>query len=73
MSVVALNTNIANLSVSEMLQRAETLELHAAEYRREAARPTTHPADVADLREAAAEADGAAIYLRRIATRGNYA
>ena len=71
--VIALNTSIANLSTSEMLQRAEALEIHAAEYRREAARPTTHPSDVADLRAAASEADGVAIHLRRMAHRGNFA
>ena len=72
--VLALNTNDnAGISIDTLILRAIALEKEAAEYRREAANPATHPADIADFKQAAADADGAAIHIRRIVARGHYA
>ncbi len=71
MNAVAFTPTI--LTAAELIRRAEAHEAEAAEYRREAAHPAVSAADIADLKEAAAELDGAAIHLRRMAARGHRA
>lgn len=57
----------------DFLRLAAEHEAEAASLRREAAQPATSETDVADLLAAASELDAAAVRLKRIAHRGNYA
>lgn len=71
MTTVLKMTGMAKepLSITDLISRAERLEHEAQEYRIEARDPKMSLPDVQDLKAAAAELDGAAIHLRRMANR----
>jgi hypothetical protein len=71
LKVIAMNAPI--MTAAELISRAEAHEAEARELRAEAAHPDVPFSDIADLKAAAAELDGAAIHMRRMANRGHRA